>query len=109
MKRINKLDVGLIKEPHPSSLSLKAPITTAADDKFCDIFPNFLKNKVLYFMRIVCHQTVLMKYYSLFVNFEKSSKFFNCCLLQIIGGALRVNPLFTDVFFFFWFDTIIFG
>ena len=27
-------------------LTLKAPITTAADDKFCDIFPNFLKNKV---------------------------------------------------------------
>ena len=22
------------------------PITTAADDKFCDIFPNFRKNKV---------------------------------------------------------------
>ena len=25
------------------SLTLKAPITTAADDKFCDIFPNFEK------------------------------------------------------------------
>ena len=24
-------------------LTLKAPITTAADDKFCDIFPNFQK------------------------------------------------------------------
>ena len=24
-------------------LSLKAPITTAADDKFCNIFPNFQK------------------------------------------------------------------
>ena len=23
------------------TLTLKAPITTAADDKFCDIFPNF--------------------------------------------------------------------
>ena len=23
------------------ALTLKAPITTAADDKFCDIFPNF--------------------------------------------------------------------
>ena len=28
------------------TLTLKAPITTAADDKFCDIFPNFQKNKV---------------------------------------------------------------
>ena len=24
-----------------NTLSLKAPITTAADDKFCDTFPNF--------------------------------------------------------------------
>ena len=24
-------------------LTLKAPITTAADDKFCNIFPNFSK------------------------------------------------------------------
>ena len=24
-------------------LTLKAPITTAADNKFCDIFPNVLK------------------------------------------------------------------
>ena len=27
------------------TLTLKAPITTAADDKFCDIFPNF-RNKL---------------------------------------------------------------
>ena len=26
-------------------LTLKAPITTAEDDKFCDIFPSFDKNK----------------------------------------------------------------
>ena len=30
----------------PSCLTLKATITTAADDKFCDIFPIFGKNKV---------------------------------------------------------------
>ena len=30
-------------------LILKAPITTAADDKFCDIFPNFQKNKGVIF------------------------------------------------------------
>ena len=29
-----------------SMLTLKAPIRTAADDKFCDIFPNFIKSKV---------------------------------------------------------------
>ena len=27
--------------PGDKELTLKAPITTAADDKFCDIFPNF--------------------------------------------------------------------
>ena len=60
-------------------LTLKAPITSAADDKFWDIFPNFR----------ICQQTILMKYHALFVTFEKSSKILNCCLLQIIGGALR--------------------
>ena len=32
-----------------------------------------------------------MKYHALFVIFEKSGKICNCRLLQIIGGALRVN------------------
>ena len=27
-------------------INAKAPITTAADDKFCDIFPDFRRNKV---------------------------------------------------------------
>ena len=57
------------------SLTLKAPIGTAANrDKFCEIFPNFRKNKVWNFMRIVCWQTILMKY-AIFVNFEKEAKF----------------------------------
>ena len=73
-------------------ITLKAAITTAADDKFCDIFPNFpKKNKVWYFIRIVCQQTIIMKYHALFVIFEKATKFENCRLLQIIGGALRVK------------------
>ena len=64
-------------------LNLKAPITTAADDKFFDIFPNFRKNKVRYFMRIVCQQTILMKYHALFVIFENAAKFLIvvCCKL----------------------------
>ena len=58
-------------------LTLKAPITTAADDKFCE------KNKEWYFMRIVCQQTILMKYHALFVIFEKAAKFeiVVCCKL----------------------------
>ena len=39
-------------------------------------------------MSIVCQQTILMKYHASFVIFEKSSKIWNCRLLQIIGGTL---------------------
>ena len=42
-------------------------------------------------MRIVCQQTILMKYHTLFVIFEKAAKFENFRLLQIVGGALEVN------------------
>ena len=44
-----KTDFALSNSAYPgiicksSLLSLKAPITTAADDKFCDIFPQFSK------------------------------------------------------------------
>ena len=52
-------------------LSLKEPITTATNNKFSKSFPIFKKNKVWYFMRIVCQQqTILMKYDALFVIFE---------------------------------------
>ena len=59
------------------------PITTAADDKFFNIFPRFWKNKVWYFIRIVCQQMILMKYHALFVIFEKAAKFeiVVCCKL----------------------------
>ena len=83
--------------PACKAVTLKAPITTAADDKFWDIFPNFRKNRVWYFMRIVCWQTILMKYHALFVNFEKSGKILNCRLLQSIGGALRVKYLHYEI------------
>ena len=42
-------------------------------------------------MRIVCQQTILIKYHALFVIFEKSGKICNRLLLQIIGGASSVN------------------
>ena len=45
----------------------------AADNKFCNIFPNFLKSKVWYFMETVCQQMILMKYQALYVIFEKKS------------------------------------
>ena len=58
-------------------LTLKAPIMTAADHKFCDILV-FETNKVRYFMKIICQQQmILMKYmyHALFVIFEKAAKF----------------------------------
>ena len=42
-------------------------------------------------MRIVCQQTILMKYHALFVILKKQKKVANCLLLQIIGGALWVK------------------
>ena len=42
-------------------------------------------------MRIVCQQTILMKYHILLVILKKRGKIGNCRLLQIIGGALRAK------------------
>ena len=55
-------------------LTLKAPMATAADYKFCNSFPKFWKNKVRYFMRIVCQQTILMKYHALFLKKQQNLK-----------------------------------
>ena len=62
---------------------MSTPITTAADDKFWDILPNFQQKKVQYYIRIVCQQTILMKFHALFVIFEKAAKFLIvvCCKL----------------------------
>ena len=52
-------------------LTPKAQITTAEDNTFCYIFPNFFKKKVWYFMRIVCQQAILMEYHALFAILKK--------------------------------------
>ena len=72
----------------PAYLTLKAPITTAADDKFCDIFPNFRK------VRYNIHENRLLADDSheiscLICYFEKAAVFETvvCCKLYI-GGAL---------------------
>ena len=43
-------------------------------------------------MRIVCQQTILMKYHALFVTLKKQQNL-KLRLLQITGGLLRVNPV----------------
>ena len=78
----NKLDLDV--------LTLKAPITTVADDKLCDIFSNFRKKKGMIFHenRLPAddsHEICLICYY------RKGSKILNCSLLQIVGGALWVK------------------
>ena len=59
---------------------------TAADDKFCDIFLNFKKKKGMIF-----HENRLPAKSYLICCFQKGGKTLNCHLLQILGGALRVN------------------
>ena len=72
-------------------LTLKAPITTAADDKFCDIFPNFRRK-----YGMILHENRLPtddshKISCLICYFWRSGKICNCRLLQIIGGTLRID------------------
>ena len=42
-------------------------------------------------MRIVCQQTILMKYHALFVIFEKAATFEIVVCCKKIGDTLRVN------------------
>ena len=53
-------------------------------------------------MRIICQLSILMKYLALFCYFLKSSKIWNCRLLQIIGDVLWTN---SDIFILAGFQT----
>ena len=68
-------------------LTLKAPIMTAADDKFLTSFLIFERNKE-YFMRIICQQTIL-KNIMAFLLVLKSDKIWNCRLLQKTSDSLN--------------------
>ena len=69
-------------------MNLNPDITTAADDKFCNIFLNFRK-KIRFDISWESQQKILTKYLALFVIFEKWQNL-NCRLLQIIGGAFSM-------------------
>ena len=73
--------------PFPYILTLKAPITTAADDKFCDIFSYFRKKGIIFHENRLpaddSHEISCLN----FLFLKKSNKILNCRLLQIIGGA----------------------
>ena len=66
-------------------LTLKAPITTAADDKFWDIFPNLRKKSGMIFHenRLPADNSHEISW--LICCFWKHGKIWNCRLLQIIG------------------------
>ena len=76
------------------TLILKAPNTTAADDKFCDFFPNFWQKQGMLFHENRLPADNPHEITCLICYFRKSSKIFVCPLLQIIGGALRVIDWF---------------
>ena len=75
------------------SLNLKTPIMQQTTNYATSALV-FNKNKVRYFMRIVCQQTILMKYHTLFVIYEKAVKFeiVICCKLYVglYGVKLRI-------------------
>ena len=74
-------------------LTLKAPITTAADNNFLfSFFLFFRENKSWHFMWIIC-QADNSHEMSRLVFSEKKKKFLECpeLLLQILLGALRVK------------------
>ena len=67
------------------SLLMQASIPLSTSFQFL-----FKKNKVWNFMRIVCQQTILVKYHVLIVILEKNTTIWNCRLLQILRGAHHV-------------------
>ena len=66
-------------------ITLKAPITNAADN-ICLIFR---KNKVCYFMRILCQQAILMKYHALI--YIKIPHGFQILILSIFEWHLKTG------------------
>ena len=50
-------------------------------------------------MRIVCQQTILMKYHALFVIFEKAAKFeiVVCCKLYVALYGLTILIIFSKI------------
>ena len=72
-------------------LTLKAPITTAADDTQKYFFYCFLeKIRLDVSSESSARQRIHMKNQALFSSNDKSKKI-KCCLLQFLFGALRVN------------------
>ena len=48
LKKVSRRQKSTENFPGDKELTLKAPITTAADDKFCDIFPYLKKEGMIF-------------------------------------------------------------
>ena len=75
-------------------LPLKVPITTAADDNSLTFFYFSEKTSLDISCESSAKQTIHMKCQDLFSL--KNKKKFECHLLQILLGALRVKPFLDD-------------
>ena len=89
MKKYTRLlsaEVVRISKALHTSLTGKAPITTAADDIHKYFFVVFSEK-----IRLdVARQRIHMKNQALFSSKDKNKKL-KCCLLQFLFGTLRVN------------------
>ena len=100
-----------LRLPEKIHLTLQEPITTAADDTICNIFLNFQKKKKKNKYNISWESSASRRFswnIMPYLLFLKIGKTWNCCLLQIIGGALWVN-LYIQMDSSFWFNTINLG
>ena len=76
-----------------SSLTRKWPLRLQQTINFAASFLIFERNKEWYFMRIVCQQTILMKYHALIVISEKVANFeiAVCCKFNVvIYGLMKI-------------------
>ena len=90
--RLDKCTVHSGPSLPPYVLTLKAPITTAADDSLFYFYFIFLRSHQ--FMWIICLADDSHEMSSLF-SLKNKRKNFECRLLQILLGALRVKGLFS--------------
>ena len=80
-----------------SIFTLKAPITTAADDIHKYFFIVFFSEK----KRLYVRQRIHLKHQALFSSQDKSKKL-KCHLLQFWFGALRVRVITGNVLYNIW-------
>ena len=77
------------------TLTLKVPITTAAEDKLSDTFPHFRKKKVWYFMRIVCQSDLGLGYLSMATS-VRNFRTFTVCVSDLSLQRVKERKTYLD-------------